>query len=88
MSSEAPDVSAAAPAIVETPGICGGSPRIHGTRLPIWGLEAARRAGRSDQSILEAYPALTPAALELAWAYVESHREAIEEEIRENYGTL
>lgn len=86
MSSEAPDVSAAAPMIVETPGICGGSPRIYGTRLPIWGLEAARRAGWSDAKILEAYPALTPAALDLAWGYVETHRELIEREIHENWG--
>lgn len=86
MSSEAPDVSAGAPAIVETPGICGGSPRIYGTRLPIWGLEAARRAGWSDAKILEAYPALTPAALDLAWSYVETHRERIDLEIQENWG--
>ncbi|HEX5446349.1 MAG TPA: DUF433 domain-containing protein [Pirellulales bacterium] len=86
MSSEAPDVSAGAPAIVETPGICGGSPRIYGTRLPIWGLAAARRAGRSDLEILDAYPALTPAALELAWDYIEKHRDAVEAEIRENHG--
>jgi uncharacterized protein (DUF433 family) len=72
------------PRIVATPGICGGSARVYGTRIPVWGLEVGRRVGRSDKNLLRAYPALTAADLEAAWRYVDAHREQIEAEIREN----
>lgn len=74
------------PRIVSTPGICGGSARIRGTRLPIWGLEVGRRVGRSDENLLRAYPALTAADLEAAWRYVGAHIAEIEAEITENDG--
>ena len=70
--------------IVATPGICGGSARVCGTRIPVWGLEVGRRVGRSGKNLLRAYPALTVADLEAAWRYVDAHREQIEAEIREN----
>lgn len=70
--------------VVETPGICGGSPRIAGTRIPIWGLERARRKGWSDLDLLENYPSLSQADLDKAWAFIEFNRERIEQEIREN----
>lgn len=79
--SEAP---ADQPRIIATPGICGGSARVHGTRIPVWGLEWGRRVGRSDKNLLRAYPSLTAADLEAAWRYVEAHPEEIEAEIREN----
>lgn len=73
--------------IVETPGVCGGSPRISGTRIPVWGLERARRKGWSDLDLLENYPTINQADLQIAWAFVDTHREKIEQEIRENDGT-
>jgi uncharacterized protein (DUF433 family) len=73
--------------IVETPGICGGSPRIYGTRIPVWGLERARRKGWSDFDLLENYPTINQADLEMAWAFVAAHPEKIEQDIRENDGT-
>lgn len=72
--------------IVETPGICGGSPRVYGTRIPVWGFERARRNGWSDLDLLENYPSITQADLENVWAFVEGHREQIEREIQENNG--
>lgn len=72
--------------IVATSGICGGKPRIHGTRIPVWGLEAGRRAGRSDSNLLRAYPSLVAEDLEAAWNYVEGHQEEIDEQIRDNHG--
>jgi len=74
------------PRIVATPGICGGSARVYGTRIPVWGLEVGRRVGRSDKNLLRAYPSLTAADLEAVWRYVDAHREQIEAEIRENDG--
>lgn len=72
------------PRIIATPGICGGSARVHGTRIPVWGLVVGRRVGRSDQNLLRAYPGLTAADLEAAWRYVDAHQEEIEAEICEN----
>lgn len=74
--------------IVETPGICGGSPRIHGTRIPVWVLEGARRKGWSDLDLLENYPTINQADLEMAWRFVVGHRDKIEQEIRDNNGAL
>lgn len=74
--------------IVETPGICGGSPRIYGTRIPVWVLEGARRKGWSNFDLLENYPTINQADLELAWAYVDTHRGQIDDEIRANDGAL
>jgi uncharacterized protein (DUF433 family) len=70
--------------IVETPGICGGSPRIYGTRIPVWVLEGARRLGWSDFDLLENYPTINQADLEMAWTFVETQAERIEFEIYEN----
>jgi uncharacterized protein (DUF433 family) len=47
-------------------------------------LEQARRLGTSEADLLRAYPTLRAEDLANAWAYVRSHREEIEREIREN----
>ena len=43
-----------------------------------------RRLGASDARIKEAYPTLTPADLEAAWAYASANQSEIDREIREN----
>ena len=72
------------PGIEITPGVCGGEPRIVRTRIPVWVLEQARRLGTSEADILRVYPTLRAEDLANAWAYVSSHREEIEQQIREN----
>ena len=72
------------PGIEETPGVCGGVPRIVRTRIPIWVLEQARRLGAGDTDLLRAYPSLRPEDLANARAFVESHRDLIDAQIREN----
>lgn len=70
---------------IETnPNVCGGEPCIVGTRIPVWVLEQARRLGVSEADLLGAYPTLLSEDLAGAWAYVDSHRENIEQQIREN----
>ena len=44
--------------IEKTPEICGGSARIAGTRIAIWGLVEARRIGYSEADLLTSYPSL------------------------------
>jgi uncharacterized protein (DUF433 family) len=70
--------------VIRKRGVCGGAPIIVGTRIPVWGLEAARRQGIADKTILKIYPALTSASLKAAWQYVAQHRDLIDAEIRDN----
>jgi uncharacterized protein (DUF433 family) len=72
------------PGIAVTPGVCGGAPRIAGTRIPVWLLAGLRRDGASDQQLLQAYPQLTSAQLADAWAFADQNRQLIDEEISEN----
>jgi uncharacterized protein (DUF433 family) len=70
--------------ISKTPGVCGGDACIRRTRHTVWGLVEWRRLGLSDAEILERHPDLTSADLDVAWEYVEQHREEIDQVIREN----
>jgi hypothetical protein len=42
--------------------------------IPIWRLEMGRRAGSSDTSTIRAFPGLTVAGLDLAFAYAQEHK--------------
>lgn len=72
------------PGIEKTPGVVGGAASIVRTRIPVWVLESYRRLGWTEAKILANYPALRAADLVHAWAYVDSHRQEIDEAIREN----
>jgi uncharacterized protein (DUF433 family) len=72
------------PGISVTAGVCGGAPRVMGTRIPVWLLEGLRQDGVSDQKLVQAYPQLTTQKLADAWAFVEQNRELIDQEIAEN----
>ena len=78
------DLGDAFPGIESTPGVCGGEARIVRTRIPVWVLEQARRLGTSEADILRSYPTLRAEDIAVAWAYARSHREEIENDIREN----
>ncbi len=78
------DLGDAFPGIQSTRGVCGGAARIVRTRIPVWVLEQARRLGMSEADLLRAYPTLRAEDLANAWAYVRSHREEIDEDIRQN----
>ena len=78
------DLGNAFPGIESTPGVCGGEPRIVRTRIPVWLLEQAKRLGAKDADLLRSYPTLRAEDLVNAWAYVRSHRDEIEQQIREN----
>jgi uncharacterized protein (DUF433 family) len=70
--------------IESTCGVCGGDPRIAGTRIPVWTLEQYRRLGVTESQILAAYPGLRATDLVNAWAYVAAHPDEIDRQIREN----
>lgn len=78
------DLGDAFPGIESIPNVCGGDPCIVRTRIPIWVLENYRRLGATDADLLRAYPTLRAEDVANAWAYVRSHRDEIEHQIREN----
>jgi len=78
------DLTDTYPGIETTAGVCGGAACLAGTRIPIWLLEQYRRSGASDAELLHSYPGLRAEDLVHAWAYVHSHRNEIEQHIRDN----
>jgi uncharacterized protein (DUF433 family) len=70
--------------IEKTDGVCGGSARIAGTRIPVWQLVAARDLGAREAQLLLDYPSLRAQDLVNAWSYAQFHRDEIEAAIREN----
>ena len=83
-ATEAASARALAARIVKTPNICGGSARVNGTRIPVWGIEVNRRAGVSAASIVRSYSGLRIADIEAAFSYADSHRAEIDLEIKAN----
>ena len=78
------DLGDAAPGIDSTPGVCGGEPCIVRTRVPVWTLVQARRLGATEADLLRSYPTLRAEDLTNAWAFFRSHRDEIEQQIRDN----
>lgn len=72
------------PHIVRTEGFCGGSPRIRGTRLAVWGIAELFRRGEPIEEISALYPHVDPAAIRDAIGYYLDHRQEIEAEIEAN----
>jgi uncharacterized protein (DUF433 family) len=72
------------PGIESRPDVCGGDAVVVRTRIPVWVLEKARREGVSDADLLQSYRTLRAVDLANAWAYARSHRQEIDEQIRDN----
>jgi uncharacterized protein (DUF433 family)/antitoxin (DNA-binding transcriptional repressor) of toxin-antitoxin stability system len=70
--------------IARTPGVCGGSVCVAGTRIAVWVLEGYRRLGWTESKILASYPTLRASDLVRAWAFADENRAEIDEEIRRN----
>lgn len=78
------DLGDAFPGIESKPGVCGGEPCIVRTRIPVWILVQSRRLGISEADLLHSYPTLRAEDLANAWAYYRTHRDEIQQQIREN----
>lgn len=78
------DLSGAYPGIERKPGVCGGEPRIAGTRILVWILVQYRKLGASEVDLLQAYPTLHAEDLANAWIYYRSHKGEIDQQIIEN----
>lgn len=82
----------AKPAIVKTPEVCFGKPRIDGTRISVDLIDRCVQSGKSIPDILEMYPHLTDDQVQMAIDYAASHPDEMAEiearlsEIRKQHG--
>ena len=58
--------------IVTDREVCGGRPRIKGTRIAVEFLLGLKATGWSEQQILENYPHLTAEDLQAVYAYAQA----------------
>lgn len=84
LQAVARDLGDAFPGIESNPDICGGDACIVRTRIPVWLLEDLRRQGLGEAEMLRSYPTLRAQDLANAWAYVRSHRDEIDRQMREH----
>ena len=72
--------------IVQDEGICGGKPRIAGTRIKVQHMAIDHvHAGWSVEEICEAYPHITRAQIHAALSYYYDHQSEIEQNIRDDW---
>ncbi len=58
--------------IVTNADVCGGRPRVKGTRLSVEFLLGLKAAGWTEQQVLENYPHLAAADLHAVFAYAQA----------------
>ncbi len=76
--------------VVQDRGICGGQPRIDGTRIKVQHIALEyEKLGWSPDQICDAHPGLTLAQVHAAISYYYDHKEQIDESIRrdENFAS-
>src|SRR4051812_1502556 len=67
--------------IVKTPGVCGGQPRIAGTRIKVKHVYTwVEQMGMTPAQVVAEYPHLTRAQVHAALAYYWSHRDEIHQD--------
>lgn len=77
-------VNASTPTHIEiTPGVCGGKPRIAGTRIRVQDIVVWTELGESADEIVIAHPHLKLADVYAALTYYHDDREQIDQDIRD-----
>jgi uncharacterized protein (DUF433 family) len=71
--------------IVQTPGICGGRPRIAGTRIAVQNIAIDFNAGIKPEDIIAEKTHLTKAQVYAALAYYYANKETIDADIAAYY---
>jgi uncharacterized protein (DUF433 family) len=68
--------------IAVTPGVCGGKPRISGTRIRVQDIVIwYERLGTTADEIVTEYPQLSLADVHAALAYYHDHRTTVDEQM-------
>lgn len=69
--------------IESTPGVCGGKPRIAGTRIRVQDIYVWHElSDRSAEEIVASYPQLSLADVYAALAYYWDHRDEIQQQMK------
>ncbi len=76
------------PHIVRSPDMLGGEPRVAGSRISVRVIVQTARYSRDMAELYSAHPTVTPEAIEEALAYYETHRDEINQYIKENEDAL
>ena len=80
-----PQANGPVPGVELTPGVCGGKPRIAGTRIRVQDVAIwHERLGCSADEIVSAHPQLTLAGVYGALSYYHAHREQIDEQMKKS----
>lgn len=75
--------SNAYPHIAVDAAVCGGAPRVAGTRITVANIaEAVEHLGLSPDDVVSIYPSLNLAKVYAALAYYHDHRKVMEARIR------
>ena len=74
--------------IQKTPGVCGGSACVVGTRITVWGLVESKRIGYTEADLLISYPTISATNLANAWTYAAAFPNEIEAEIESNNAVM
>lgn len=74
--------------IAQTPGICGGRPRIVGTRITVQNIAIDFNAGMSPENIVAERTQLTQAQVYAALTYYHANKEAMDAVIVAYYKEL
>ncbi|HXF60059.1 MAG TPA: DUF433 domain-containing protein [Caldilineaceae bacterium] len=69
------------PHVVRVAEVCGGSPIIKGSRIPVRHIAELYKRGETVDEIVEAHPQLSAAAVYDAISYYLDHQAEIEQEI-------
>jgi uncharacterized protein (DUF433 family) len=78
------DTSDGSPIVASRPGVCGGDLCVAGTRLPLWVLYKAWKAGKSNAQLRKMYPVLKSAPLQDLREFAESHSDEMERQFAAN----
>jgi len=70
--------------IEATPGVCGGQPRIAGSRIRVQDVVLWTEQGQSPDEIVSSFPELSLADVHAALTYYYDHRDEIEQQIRDD----
>ena len=68
--------------IVKNNAICGGSPIVKGTRIPVKAIVGYYKMGLSVDDLLDGFPNLTAAQIHDALSYYHDHQGEIERDLR------
>lgn len=72
------------PNITYKTNVCGGCAIVVNSRLPVWVVADAMKAGQTDTEMIEAWPRLTCELLGEIRSFYFSHRAEIDSDIRKN----